>query len=286
MARAIISEQADWWQLHTVLDVSVSQRQPLVTAFGRERCVPHWFARKLGSRFMHIKHTGAIVEMPTPFDRLRQLSAKDPIAVVGMACNFPGGSDLNEYWSTILSGSSQHTSVPENRVNFRTAAWRKTETQNKWYGNFIQEHDAFDHKFFKKSPREAASTDPQQRLIMQLAYQALEQSGYFSMPSSSTDIGCFVGVGLTDYEHNVACHAPTAYTATGNLKSFVAGKVSHFFGWTGPSLTVDTACSSSAVAIHNACQAISSGECSAAIAGGINVITGPEWYQNLMALPF
>lgn len=121
---------------------------------------------------------------------------------------------------------------------------------------------------------------------MQLAYQALEQSGYFSMPSSSTDIGCFVGVGLTDYEHNVACHAPTAYTATGNLKSFVAGKVSHFFGWTGPSLTVDTACSSSAVAIHNACQAISSGECSAAIAGGINVITGPEWYQNLDGASF
>lgn len=235
---------------------------------------------------MHIKHTGAIVEMPTPFERLRQLSAKDPIAVVGMACNFPGGSDLNEYWSTILSGSSQHTSVPENRVNFRTAAWRKTETQNKWYGNFIQEHDAFDHKFFKKSPREAASTDPQQRLIMQLAYQALEQSGYFSMPSSSTDIGCFVGVGLTDYEHNVACHTPTAYTATGNLKSFVAGKVSHFFGWTGPSLTVDTACSSSAVAIHNACQAISSGECSAAIAGGTNIITGPEWYQNLDGASF
>jgi acyl transferase domain-containing protein/acyl carrier protein/SAM-dependent methyltransferase/NAD(P)-dependent dehydrogenase (short-subunit alcohol dehydrogenase family) len=203
-----------------------------------------------------------------------------------MACKFPGGSDLDEYWNTILSGASQHTTVAEGRVNFHTAAWRETDPQHKWYGNFIQDPDAFDHKFFKKSPREAASTDPQQRLIMQLAYQALEQSGYFSIPNSKSDIGCFIGVGLSDYEHNVACHPPTAYTATGNLKSFVAGKVSHFFGWLGPSATVDTACSSSAVAVHNACQAILSGECSAAMAGGTNIITGPEWYQNLDGASF
>ncbi|KAF2686224.1 putative polyketide synthase [Lentithecium fluviatile CBS 122367] len=286
VTQAVLFEQADWWQLHTTLDLSVSQRQPLVVAFGRERCVPQWFARKLGPRFMHIKDTGGAVQIHIPFDRLRHLPANDPIAVVGMACNFPGGGDLDEYWSTILSGSSQHASVTENRVNFRTAAWRETDPQRKWYGNFIQDPDVFDHKFFKKSPREAASTDPQQRLIMQLAYQALEQSGYFSMPSSKPDIGCFIGVGLSDYENNVACYPPTAYTATGNLRSFVAGKVSHFFGWLGPSITVDTACSSSAVAVHNACQSILSGDCSAAIAGGTNLMTGPEWYQNLDGASF
>jgi acyl transferase domain-containing protein/acyl carrier protein/nucleoside-diphosphate-sugar epimerase/SAM-dependent methyltransferase len=286
VARAVLFEQADWWQLHNTLDVSVTERQPLVVALGRERCVPQWFARKLGPRFMHIKDTGSAVQMPVAFDRLRHTSSNEPIAVVGMACKFPGGEDLDEYWNTILSGQSQHKVVPENRVNFRTAAWREQDPERKWYGNFIQDPDVFDHKFFKKNPREAESTDPQQRMIMQLAYQALEQSGYFSMPTSKPDIGCFVGVGLSDYEDNVACYAPTAYTATGNLRSFVAGKVSHFFGWLGPSLTIDTACSSSAVAVHNACQSILSGECSAAIAGGTNFMTGPEWFQNLDGASF
>uniref|UniRef100_A0AAU8H3X2 SpoA n=1 Tax=Sporormiella sp. TaxID=2012087 RepID=A0AAU8H3X2_9PLEO len=286
VTRAVLLEQADWWQLHSTLDVSASQRQPLVVAFGRERCVPHWFARKLGPRFMHVKDLGATLQIPIPFDHLHHQSANDPIAVVGMACNFPGGSDLDEYWNTILSGLSQHTSVPESRVDFRTAAWREMDLEHKWYGNFIQDPDAFDHRFFKKNPREAASTDPQHRLIMQLAYQALEQSGYFSMPNLKDDIGCFIGVGLSDYENNVACHPPTAYTATGNLRSFVAGKVSHFFGWTGQSSTIDTACSSSAVAVHSACQSILSGECSAALAGGTNIMTGPEWFQNLDGASF
>jgi acyl transferase domain-containing protein/acyl carrier protein/nucleoside-diphosphate-sugar epimerase/SAM-dependent methyltransferase len=286
VSRAVLFEQADWWQLHSTLDVSITERKPLVVALGRERCVPQWIARKLGPRLMHIKDIGRTVQIPVAFDRLRQASANEPIAVVGMACKFPGGEDLDEYWNTILAGQSQHTVVPENRVNFRTAVWREQDPERKWYGNFIQDPDVFDHKFFKKNPREAESTDPQQRMIMQLAYQALEQSGYFSMPISKPDVGCFVGVGLSDYEDNVACHAPTAYTATGNLRSFVAGKVSHFFGWLGPSLTIDTACSSSAVAVHNACQSILSGECSAAIAGGTNFMTGPEWFQNLDGASF
>lgn len=286
MAEAILFEQADWWQLHHSLDLSATQRQPLVVAFGRERCVPQWFARKIGPRFLHIKDLGTAGQIPVVFDRLRNTSENDPIAVVGMACNFPGGSDLEEYWNTIILGASQHTLVPENRVNFRTSAFRENDPQRKWYGNFIKDPDVFDHKFFKKSPREAESTDPQHRLILQLAYQALEQSGYFSVPNSKQDIGCYIGVGLSDYEDNVACHAPTAYTATGNLRSFVAGKVSHFFGWLGPSATVDTACSSSAVAVHNACQSILSGECSAAIAGGTNLMTGPEWFQNLDGASF
>lgn len=84
----------------------------------------------------------------------------------------------------------------------------------------------------------------------------------------------------------MACHPPTAHTAVGNLRAFVAGSISHYFGWTGPSLTIDTACSSSAVAVHSACRAILSGDCRVALAGGINIMTGPEWFQNLAAASF
>ena len=127
--------------------------------------------------------------------------------------------------------------------------------------------------------------DPQQRLLMQVAYQTVEQSGYFQPSKWDVEkhIGCYIGVCATDYENNVACHAPTAFSATGNLRSFIAGKISHYFGWTGPGLTIDTACSASAVAIHQACTAILSGECTAALAGGTNMMTQPLWFQNLAA---
>lgn len=285
VAQAMLVDQANWQQLFATWESSHGGQLPLVIAFGRERCLPQSLVRQLASKFLHVKEIGINTCLPVPFGYLGRDKSRDDIAVVGMACNLPGSSDLNDYWRTILSKTSQHTKVPEDRVNFRTAAWREADPEGKWFGNFIEHPAAFDHKFFKKSPREAASTDPQQRIVMQLAYQALEQSGYFSLPSAS-DIGCYIGVGLSDYEHNVACHSPTAYSATGNLKSFVAGKVSHFFGWTGPGVTIDTACSSSAVAIHNACQAILNGECSAALAGGTNMITGPEWYQNLAGASF
>lgn len=131
-----------------------------------------------------------------------------------------------------------------------------------------------------------ATTDPQHRVILQLAYQAVEQSGYFGITGFDKHIGCYVGVGNVDYDRNIACHPANAYSATGNLRSFVAGKVSHYFGWTGPSLMVDTACSSSSVAIHHACRAIIDGECTAALAGGVNILTSPEWFHNLARASF
>ena len=144
----------------------------------------------------------------------------------------------------------------------------------------------FDHKLFKKSPREVVSTDPQHRLMLQIAYQAVEQSGYFNSSTQDKHIGCYIGVGLVDYENNIACCPANAYSATGNLKAFAAGKISHYLGWTGPGLTIDTACSSSAVAVHQACRAILTGECSAALAGGDNVMTSPQWFQNLAGASF
>ena len=209
----------------------------------------------------------------------------DPIAVVGMSCRVAGADDVDGFWTLLCEGNSQHQEIPEARIRFN-AAYREANTSQKWFGNFLSDVDAFDHKFFNKSPREMSSTDPQQRLMLQAAYQAIEQSGYFQCPDNDKKVGCYIGVGLVDYEQNVACHQPNAYTATGNLRSFVAGKISHHFGWTGPGLTIDTACSSSGIAIHQACQGILTGDCNAALVGGVSVMTDPLWFQNLAAASF
>ncbi|KFY80937.1 hypothetical protein V499_00270 [Pseudogymnoascus sp. VKM F-103] len=297
LTRSMLVEQSDWQQAFASLQSHTLTHKNLVVCFGSERCVPAGLARKLGPRLIHIAdldlHHESAQLSASSFDWRKILSDKDSlgsdeaVAVVGMSCQLPGAADLEEFWAALCAAKSQHTEVPADRFDFQTT-WRDLDTKRKWYGNFIDDHDAFDHKFFKRSPREMSSTDPQHRLMLQAAYQAVEQSGYFNMRSKDQDrhVGCYIGVGLVDYENNIACYPPTAYAATGNLKSFAAGKISHYFGWTGPGLTIDTACSSSAVAIHQACRAILTGECSAALAGGVNVMTSPEWFQNLAGASF
>ena len=212
------------------------------------------------------------------------IHSQNAIAIVGMACKFPGADSLDEYWDNIRSGTSFAQEIPASR--FTIHGHRRTiEAKARFWGNFIRDPDAFDHRFFKKSSREAIQTDPQQRLLLQCAYQAIESSGYFSEDEESrpTDIGCYVGACANDYNDNIASHPPTAFSSLGTLRAFLSGKISHYFGWTGPSVTYDTACSSSLVAIHQACKAIQLGECSRAIAGGVNVLTNPYFYQNLKA---
>lgn len=284
--RAMLTDQADWHTLFTALQESTSTKPSLVVSFGRQRFVPQWYLRKLGSRLVHFEDLDLASSCPAPLYGVMHPGEDEAIAVVGMACHLPGGNDIDEFWDMLCTGQSQHKEVPTDRLDFDTAVWRDKDLQRKWYGNFVQDHDAFDHKFFKKSPREMVSTDPQHRLMLQVAHQAVQQSGYFNASGASRHVGCYVGIGVADYENNVACHPPTAYTATGNLKSFAAGKISHYFGWSGPGVTIDTACSSSALAVHHACKAILHGECDSALAGGTSIMTSPEWYQNLDGASF
>uniref|UniRef100_A0A8H7NLY2 Carrier domain-containing protein n=1 Tax=Bionectria ochroleuca TaxID=29856 RepID=A0A8H7NLY2_BIOOC len=282
--RSMLVDTSNWYE--SVSAAVYSSFSPSdnskVVVFGADKCVPSSLASKLGSHLIHVADYD---------DRILRLSGNKPnvpdnrIAVVGMACNVPGATNIQDYWDLLCEGKSQHVEVPSERIKFNSI-WRETDKNKKWYGNFIKDYDCFDHKFFKKSPREMASTDPQQRQVLQVVYQAVEQSGYFSSLSrhpkgEDLNIAFYLGVGLDDYEKNIACHPANAYSATGNLRSFGAGKVSHYFGWTGPSLTLDTACSSSAVAVHHACRTILSGESVAAVAGGVNIMTGPDWYHNL-----
>ncbi|KAM0207791.1 hypothetical protein ACHAQD_011876 [Fusarium lateritium] len=222
--------------------------------------------------------------------------ATEAIAVVGMAIKVAGADDVQEFSQMLRTGESQHEVIGPDRLMFDTL-YREgdKDPSRQWYGNFIRDSDAFDHKFFKRSPRESATMDPQQRLFLQSAYQAVEQSGYFTEHDrvdsnngkrDKKHVGVYLGACAGDYEHHVACHPANAFTATGNLKSFIPGKVSHYFGWTGPSMTFDTACSASAVAIHTACNNLLSGECSAALAGGVATMTNFLWFQNLAGASF
>lgn len=206
------------------------------------------------------------------------------IAITGMACRFPEADSVDEFWELLLSGASIVEPAPE-RLKLPKAA---DESGTKWWGSFIRNPETFDHRFFKKSSREALAWDPQTRVLMEVVYEAMEASGYFGAKAEpeSVDYGLYVGAVMSNWYDNVSCHAPSAYATIGTSRSFFSGSVSHHFGWTGPALTIDTACSSSLVAINAACKAIMSGECSRAVAGGTNVFTSPFDYRNLQAAGF
>ncbi|KAL1642568.1 Type I Iterative PKS [Diplodia intermedia] len=271
---AILVDRAEWHKTFAqVKSARLADKEAKVVCFGPERCVPPSLLRGLGPQVLYFEDLSLLPRSP------------DEIAVIGMSINVAGADDAGEFWQLLAEGKSQHKPVPRDRFGFDTV-FRENDKNKTWYGNFVNHHDAFDHKFFKKTPRESASMDPQQRLFMQVAYQAVEQSGYFESATADPQVGCYVGVCGTDYDQNVACHPAGAFSATGNLRGFIAGKVSHYFGWTGPGLTVDTACSGSAVAVHQACRAILSGECTAALAGGTNLMSQPLIYQNLAGASF
>ena len=209
------------------------------------------------------------------------------VAVVGMAGRFPGANSVDELWTLLSTGKSSVQRAPDRiGLDYLSGDY----AQKKWWGNFIDDPDTFDHKLFKKSPREALACDPQQRKLLEVVYEALESSGYFGVQtcqaSKSADYGCYIGATQNNYVNNVSTQPPSAYATIGTGRSFISGAVSHYFGFAGPALTVDTACSSSLVAIHTACQAILAGDCSAAVAGGANIITSPHDYRDLQAAGF
>ncbi|KAI9864364.1 MAG: Type I Iterative PKS [Trichoglossum hirsutum] len=300
--KSILTERSNWHLTiaATTLQLNREGNAPIVVA-GLVDCIPRSIMREPGQQIIKLSSfelsdgspgpdsmvstpKTEISRAPSPLDRSYPDHA---IAIVGMACRFPGADSINDYWDIICSGTSMLGELPKERFSMQGP--RLTSNANTpFWGNFLREVDAFDHRFFKKSSREAASMDPQQRLLLEVAYQAMESSGYFSEPSDVflDSIGCYIGVSATDYEYNVASHPPTAYSALGTLRAFISGRVSHYFGWSGPSITYDTACSSSAVAIHSACKAIQAGECSTALAGGVSAITSPALYQNLAAAHF
>ncbi|KAK2736191.1 Type I Iterative PKS [Myotisia sp. PD_48] len=280
----LLEAKAEWHLTITASITSIvdddSCSPGLILVLGLVNCIPHSVTAKNTSHILHYHPNLPQV------DEKQYTCPEDSIAIIGAACRFPGANSLAEYWDVIRSGATLAQDIPENRMRKDHLTRRGDSERLSYFGNFISDVDGFDHSFFKRSPREARSMDPQQRIALQLAYEALESAGYLSHTLMGAEIGCYVGVAASDYECNVNSHAPTAFSFTGTARAFISGAVSHFFGWTGPSIVIDTACSSSLVAIHMACKAIQSGECTIAMAGGVNVITSPNFHQNLAAASF
>ncbi|KAI1171111.1 putative polyketide synthase [Nemania sp. FL0916] len=307
--RSTLATECKWHSSFSALGFSHADSRQAVISFGPERCVPPSMVPALGERWTHVSELKNMVTGLTPRapkkPQQQQASAgevsRDPrntIAIVGMSIKTAGADDVDEFSRMIQSGASQHELAGPERVKFHTlfreGDW---DPSYKWYANWMRDVDCYDHQFFKRSPREAASMDPQQRLSMQAAYQAVSMAGYYARDqkpgaeeredkTNSNHVGVYVGITLDDYQNNVRTHRANAFSITGNMRSLIAGKIAHHFGWTGPAMTTDTACSSSGVAIHTACQALLAGDCNAALAGGANVITDPLAFQDLAAANF
>ncbi|KAK8116964.1 uncharacterized protein PG998_005245 [Apiospora kogelbergensis] len=216
----------------------------------------------------------------------------DSIAVVGAGCRLPGANDLEDLWQIISQGQSRLEKLRPERCNphktYRAVQDPAWIARREFYGNFLDDAAGFDRGLFGISPREAAHMDPQQRLLLETAFEAMDSSGYLHghRRERGDPVGCFVGASYTEYQENTNAYAPSAYTATGTIRAFLSGKISYHFGWTGPSEVIDTACSASLVAIHRACRAIQAGECTMALAGGVNLITGVNNYFDLAKAGF
>lgn len=208
-----------------------------------------------------------------------------PLAVVGIGCRLPGGVESAEdFWRLLTDGVDATRDVPESRWNadrFHDANPTKVGKMVTRRGGFLDAIDQFDPQFFGISPREAHSIDPQQRLMLQTTWEALEDGGIAPTRLAGTDVGVFIGGFTLDYQllqnqGRGSRYQFKTHSAAGMMMTMLANRISFAFDFRGPSMTIDTACSSSLVAVHLAAQSIWTGESSLALAGGVNIMIGPN----------
>ncbi|MGA8546010.1 MAG: polyketide synthase Pks13, partial [Mycobacterium sp.] len=202
------------------------------------------------------------------------------IAVVGLATRLPGDMDTPEQtWQALLEGRDAITDLPEGRWSEFMEEPRLAEriTKARTRGGYLKDIKGFDSEFFALSKTEADNIDPQQRMALELTWEALEHARIPASSMRGESVGVYVGTSVNDYSF-LAMSDPTVahpYAITGTASSIVANRVSYFYDFHGPSVAVDTACSSSLVATHQAVQALRSGECDMAVAGGVNALITP-----------
>lgn len=290
LVTTILASRCEWYNLLSNLakDMeNVEVKTPSFVYFGLTDCVPLPPFHKVGIRpTKTAAHT--LIQTPRKVHKFND----DAIAVVGASCRLPGANNMDELWEMLANGEDRHQELPNDRFDLR-GSFRATQSgsfvkDRTFYGNLIDDVSRFDNGFFGVNPREAVNMDPQQRILLELAYEALEDAGYTAthQRERGDNVGCFIGASFVEYLDNTNVHPPTAYTSTGTIRAFLCGRISYYYGWSGPAEVIDTACSSSLVAINRACKAVQNGECDMALTGGINIITGMNNYFDLAKAGF
>lgn len=214
----------------------------------------------------------------------RRSAALEPIAIIGMACRFPGGANSPAaYWTLLRDGVDAISEVPASRFDigsYLDGRSGERGTIASRFGGFLDDVDKFDAAFFRISPREAAFMDPQQRLLLEVAWEAFEDAGLSPMGLAGSSTGVFTGIFSHDYEIlQIRAQDPRdigGYYGTGNSASVASGRIAYYFDLRGPALSLNTACSSALAALHLACASLRAGECALALATGVNLILAPE----------
>jgi len=216
---------------------------------------------------------------------LRRPSSREPIAIVGMACRFPGAPSLHDFWQLLLDGRDAvaTSDAPRWRDALDAATYPQVDSTLRQRVaelnvGLIDDVDLFDAAFFRITPREAEAMDPQQRILLEVAWHALEHAGISGEALKESHTGVFVGAFSNDYERLRARAGRSfdGWSSTGGSSAVLAGRLAYVLGLNGPAMSVDTACSSSLVAVHLACQSLRSGECHLALSGGVNLLLSPE----------
>uniref|UniRef100_UPI0035AB90F1 SDR family NAD(P)-dependent oxidoreductase n=1 Tax=Streptomyces longispororuber TaxID=68230 RepID=UPI0035AB90F1 len=211
-------------------------------------------------------------------------SADDPVVIVGMGCRFPGGiNSPSDLWEFISAGRDAVSELPDDRGwdLDRLSDTAADGTAGPRYGSFLDAAGDFDPAFFGISPREALAMDPQQRQILEVTWEAMENAGIDPRALRGSATGVFLGAAYQGYGHGVELpESSEGYLLTGGSPAVTSGRVAYVLGLEGPALTVDTACSSSLVALHLAARSLRDGESSLAVAGGVSVMAGPEVFTE------
>ncbi|KAL5345167.1 Non-reducing polyketide synthase PKS8-1 [Pseudogymnoascus australis] len=228
------------------------------------------------------------ISQVSPRDSTPRGTAQSKLAIVGMSCRLPGGATNTEkFWEILENGLDVSRRIPADRFDIDTHYDPTGKQQNKTmtqYGCFIDEPGLFDAPFFNMSPRESQAVDPQMRLALVTAYEALERAGYVGNRTAATQlqrIGTYYGQAADDYREVNQGQEVGTYYIPGGCRAFGPGRINYFFKFAGPSYSIDTACSSGLAAIEVACQALWNGDIDMAVTGGVNVLTNPDCFTGL-----
>ncbi len=280
-------------ELHKKIDPSLLLEYPTIKQFG------NYLSDQYGDSILteieplsakppkqNATENSEIIELQTSSNHptvQQRVNGNNAIAVIGLACNFPGAKDTSVYWDNLIKGRSTIIEVPKSRWDteiFYSAKHKTGKSMSKW-GGFIDGIEFFDPDYFNIPKDAAIAVDPLERQFLEVSVQTLRHAGYEAKELWNRDIGVFVGSRVSNYAMKLK--QPSKNMVVGIGQNFIAAYASHFFNFTGPNMVIDTACSSSLVSIHQACQSIYLGECEMALAGGVDILLDESPYLLLSA---